>query len=435
VKYYSLPLSGGELESKKGLFSKHCATRIVLCVAFLPNSSDAVTGQDNGSLYLWKGRTCTLIRTGVHRSAVRSIAQIGKGSGVGSSSGAGSGGGGSAGGVVSGGDDGLVIIWNENLQPIFSFDMHKDMRPEESAHAIPKRYCLGNLVTRLPLLSTDPRVTSVDCVGDLLVIATAGSEVYEINRSMLDEHNASGGGGGLVKITEGHSKGEVWALATHPVNQHMATGGDDGKVRLWDLQSHQVIARVTLPGRVRALAFSPNGSILVAGLHTGYCAVMDVASVRATGTGRVSSAWQALEAESLSRFMVHVCQDWIVSVSFSDDGGLLAVGSYNGTLYVLKPANGYQRSHVFRSHGGNGGVTHIDFSLDNNYLCSNSSPNEELMFWDLRNGKRMNARDCGDIVWATHSCVFGWQVAGMWQPQRYDKLNVEAFPEITSVAK
>eukprot|EP00615_Pteridomonas_danica_P010405 CAMPEP_0114370960 /NCGR_PEP_ID=MMETSP0101-20121206/32942_1 /TAXON_ID=38822 ORGANISM="Pteridomonas danica, Strain PT" /NCGR_SAMPLE_ID=MMETSP0101 /ASSEMBLY_ACC=CAM_ASM_000211 /LENGTH=643 /DNA_ID=CAMNT_0001522831 /DNA_START=1165 /DNA_END=3094 /DNA_ORIENTATION=+ len=117
VKYYSLPSGGGELESKKGIFSKHCSTNNVLCVAFAPNSNDAVTGQDDGSLYLWKGRTCTLIRTGIHTASVRSITKVTNNANINTTSSSSGGGGGSSSssgggdGVISGGDDGLVIIW------------------------------------------------------------------------------------------------------------------------------------------------------------------------------------------------------------------------------------------------------------------------------------------------------------------------------------
>lgn len=65
-------------------------------------------------------------------------------------------------------------------------------------------------------------------------------------------------------------EGELWGLAVHPVKQIICTGSDDGTVRLWDTDKHvmlDVVANVGKP--VRCVSFSHDGGALAIGMKDG----------------------------------------------------------------------------------------------------------------------------------------------------------------------
>ncbi len=66
---------------------------------------------------------------------------------------------------------------------------------------------------------------------------------------------------------EAHDK-DITGLAFFPDTRYLATGGADKQVKLWELQAAATIAALPLPGRVLALALSPNGKWLAAADET-----------------------------------------------------------------------------------------------------------------------------------------------------------------------
>lgn len=60
--------------------------------------------------------------------------------------------------VVSGGKDGRVVLWDASLTPLATHNM-----------------------AALPLPPLNPAVRSVCCQGSMLLVGTAGSEIYELN--------------------------------------------------------------------------------------------------------------------------------------------------------------------------------------------------------------------------------------------------------------
>jgi WD40 repeat protein len=66
-------------------------------------------------------------------------------------------------------------------------------------------------------------------------------------------------------------------LAVHPTEQIFATSGDEGMIKVWDASSRKPYVdsktrkkfAVTVGLKARAIAYSPDGAHLVAGLSSG----------------------------------------------------------------------------------------------------------------------------------------------------------------------
>ena len=76
-------------------------------------------------------------------------------------------------------------------------------------------------------LSGDPLpvglvVRSVCWSGERVLAGTKGSEVYEV---LVQDQSCP------LQLVGGHSEGELWALATHPLKQIFATASDDKSIR------------------------------------------------------------------------------------------------------------------------------------------------------------------------------------------------------------
>ena len=65
------------------------------------------------------------------------------------------------------------------------------------------------------------------------------------------------------KTLHGHWS-EITAIAVHPSGQKFASAGRDQTIRVWDIQSGEILRNVASSQLVTALAFSPDGSVLAA---------------------------------------------------------------------------------------------------------------------------------------------------------------------------
>ena len=354
VKFWTLKRGAGELASKKGIFGKKARCNVVVSAAYV--GADAVTGQADGSVYLWKDRNCKAVRRGVHAEAVNTLAAITPGDGV-------------PGALVSGGKDGLVVLWDESLAPVWQASLHH--LPEEHRSLLPV-------------------VRSVSAAGGKVLVGTLGAEIIELSVAVGEDSYEA------TRLAEGHYAGEVWGLAAHPTMDYVATAGDDATVRVWDTVGKRQVHCRQLEGKARAVAYSP--------------AATNVHVAVALFTGVVSVFSEDLAEEIASS---KVSDRWIQTLKYSPDGRTLAVGAHDRSIYLLE-TNAYSRRVVCRGHSSY--ITNLDWSCDSQYLQSTCGA-YELLFWRADSGRQIRASsDLRDTPWQTWTCTLGWPVQYIWPP-------------------
>ena len=238
VKFFSVNVVKGELSSKKGLFGKKAKNKVCVSCCYL--GPDAVTGQADGSLYLWKGRNASIVRKS-HSKAVNSLRKCRDG-------------------LVSGGKDGKVIVWSESLSAIKTIEL-KDLSPSVRP------------------LSSD--VKSVASMGNKILVGTASSDIIEIDIPTEEARN----------LLNGHYTGELWGLDSNPTTSNVATVGDDGELCVWDSKKHQRIAHTNCGGKARSIAYMGDGSVIAVGMYIGSVVVYSESDLTKKADVKVAKEW------------------------------------------------------------------------------------------------------------------------------------------------
>jgi WD40 repeat protein len=190
---------------------------------------------------------------------------------------------------------------------------------------------------------------------------------------------ASGGPDGKVKLwdvasarlllTCGEHSKEVTSVAFRPDGKALVTAGRDGTIRLWDTATGEEKALVRFVDDILTVAFSPDGTVLAAGMvsekgrlsssstlkelrsfrwqgfpdddgnvsyNQGLCFSPDGKHLAACGSHFFGEpkeqVWigEVATARQIARWKSEGSTSW--SVAFSPDGGLLATSRWDGTV-------------------------------------------------------------------------------------------------------
>ncbi|XP_041668066.1 echinoderm microtubule-associated protein-like 1 isoform X6 [Cheilinus undulatus] len=212
--------------------------------------------------------------------------------------------------------------------------------------------------------------------------------------------------GEFLPITQGHTD-ELWGLAVHPWKPQFLTCGHDRQVCLWDSSSHQLIWTKSMEDAAQSAGFHPTGAVVAIGTQTG--------------------RWLVLDTDSKDLVTVHTDGNEQLSVmSFGPDGNFLAIGSHDNYIYIYAVAeNGRKYSRVGKCSGHSSFITHLDWSVDSQYLVSNSG-DYEILYWIPSVCKQVvSVETTRDIEWATHTCTLSFHVFGLW-PDGSDGTDINA---------
>ncbi len=166
---------------------------------------------------------------------------------------------------------------------------------------------------------------------------------------------------------------EIWGAAVSPNGRIFAAGSNDGRVQLWNLETHQELATLNLPDEVDVytVAFSPDGKTVAA----------------RTRVGKTIRLWDAENFEEKGVLVGH--SDGGLSLAFSPDGKLIA--SVAGFLYATNHADEIfiwdartlkQRA-TFSGHKSSVGI--IAFSPDSSTLATPMGDGT-ILLWDVGSG-------------------------------------------------
>jgi len=165
-----------------------------------------------------------------------------------------------------------------------------------------------------------------------------------------------------------------------------ATGSWDGKVRIWQVTSGEMLRTIDYGGRyVHTVAMSHGGKLVAAGGNDQRAYV---------------KVWNVETGEPVKSFKGH--QDDVVSVTFSKDNQTLLTGSYDNTARLWNMATGEQRGEALRGHRW--WVWCAAFSPDEKRIVTTSQDGSAIV-WDMKTRKPGPAftGHGGPVYWAKFS--------------------------------
>ncbi|RLN56147.1 hypothetical protein BBJ29_007949 [Phytophthora kernoviae] len=343
------------LTAREGVFGARAQRQPVLCGASM--GSLVVTGCASGHIYLWEA--CVVGRViPAHSGSVYAIHATTLG-------------------CATGGRDGHVKLWaRTTFAPLADFDV-SGCQPAPHNAAV--------------------RSLCWDVAEDRLLLGTKGAELLELSRLTGD----------TILVTESHfdHTAQLQGLSAHPLRPGLvATAGGDHTVRVWHLEKRCAIAKTTLDGALRSVAYSPDGKWLAVGFG---------GSSETSKNSHKDGAFAVLDAQTLE--LLHEGRDSKLSaldMTFSPDLTLLALASADNCLYIYSALDNF--SLRFKFSKASGRVTRVDFAADSS-MARMSSDAFELLFVSTMDGSHITSpASAADTVWASHKCLFAWAAQGVW---------------------
>jgi WD40 repeat protein/serine/threonine protein kinase/Tfp pilus assembly protein PilF len=228
----------------------------------------------------------------------------------------------------------------------------------------------------------------------------------------------------------------------------VALTGADGTVRVWDVETGEVVAGpLRHDSAITSAAFSPDGRLLVTRDSAGLVRVWDLAGSIAPasplkpalvgrswfsrdgrwvviGTAGPSGNFWLWDART-GRVVQTVHEDgWAASAAVSPDGSQLLTGTTNGVARIWQATTGVPVGEPLR-HGG--WVSHVEFSPDGR-LAATASQDKTACVWDAATGQRIaEMKHEHGVRWAAFSPdgqrlvsatgdFSGWDL-DLWEPK------------------
>ncbi len=176
---------------------------------------------------------------------------------------------------------------------------------------------------------------------------------------------------------------QVWKVAFSPDGTLLASASWDGTARLWEVAAGKERKVFKHPGKVRTLAFSPDGKTLVTGMGS--------------EPDRNVRFWNVETGRETGTAMGNIGGTLCMAVS--PDGKTLATGGQDARVKLWDPATGLELATLT---GHSEGVESLAFSPDGRWLTSISGnyrlpgKSGEIRIWDVATAQPRMAFDDND---------------------------------------
>lgn len=231
--------------------------------------------------------------------------------------------------------------------------------------------------------TTQPTITAMDLdfkVGYNTVIALSQDKRFLASTTQPNQDKLSpiqvydADTGETMFSLVGHN-GLIKALAFSPDGKTLAST-DYEKVQLWDLDTKTSQATFKAPGTgFSKLIFSPNGKLLASGCRDGSVRLWN-ASAKQQGLGGKIGQY-------LPTLMLKKHKNEVSALAFSPDGKMLLSGSDDGTIRAWDTTTGRQQ---FACSRHSGEISGIATSQEGTILTSvHSWRNAQIQYWDIDN--------------------------------------------------
>lgn len=291
-------------------------------------------------------------------------------------------------GCVSGGRDGHVKIWSRTCAPVADVDMMATLSP---------------LSAPISLGATGVSSVYWDVAEDRVLVGMRTGTLLELSRLT----------GSTSTVVESHcgsasssTSSELHGLTAHPKDPHLvSTAGEDNMVCVWNVETRQVVAKVTLDGPLHCITYSPDGAWLAVGFGA--------TDEGGTTAGHKHGAFAVLDATTLE--LVHQGRDAkqsVLDIRFSPDQTLMALATADRAVYFYSPLDAFALRFKFTKASAR--VTRMDFSVDGSALRLSSAAGELLFVRTLDGSQITSPSALRDTAWASHACLYSWEAQGVW---------------------
>ena len=346
IKFWKIV--GASAEGKRGICGSAGETTSHLCGTHGEDEGIFYSGGQNGKIYCWQGNQLQRV-VDSHEGPVFTLCKLPEG-------------------FLSGGKNGWIYLWDQDMT-------EKQREYEVKAENVSDE-------SHGPLIADNPSIRTIIMGDEFLIAGTKNGELMELDKE-----------GPIKVLVQGHAQGEVWGLASHPEKQVVATISDDKSIRVWDVENQKMTNAKNLGKAGRAVTFSPDGSIIVAGFLDGSVIILEANTL-----------------ETVKEFQ-HRKQN-ISDVKFDPFGRFVAVGSHENFVDVYSIQ---KQKRIGICKGSSSYITHVDWTTDGKIIQINSGASERL-FYEIPSCKRItpDKATIAKMSWQLWTSVLGPEVEGIW---------------------
>jgi WD40 repeat protein len=282
--------------------------------------------------------------------------------------------------LITGCGSGKVLIWNDSLDIIATFNISS----------------LGPILSSVYAIHYDPITTKI-------LLGLESCEIFEMDST--DGRNIHFNGGPIVTS---HYAPRICGLSPHPYQSNLiCTVGDDKTIRIYDIVTKKQLKMCSLDAKGYCVTFSQDGNMLLVGYGSGVLGKEE----------KKEGAYVLINSEDLT--ILHEARDskmCLSSCGFTSDNERYAFTSHDNNIYLYSTKR-KQTYAICRGHTGK--VITMDFSTNNQFMMTNTA-NGELLYWDITNGLIQPPKAMKNIKWETNTCPYSFGAQSFWTNELYN---------------